>query len=42
MLWDVLMEVGFQVVERGDRDVQIELPFAHVPCKSDVVQVQAR
>lgn len=42
MLWDVLMEVGFQVVERGDRDVQIELPFAHVPCKSDIVQVQAR
>ena len=40
MLWDVLVEIGFEVVEKGDELVRIELPAGHVPPRSGIVHVE--
>lgn len=39
-LWEVLLEIGFKVVEKGDKHVRIELSAQHAPPRSGIVRVK--
>lgn len=39
-LWEVLVEIGFKVVEKGDKHVRIELSAQHAPPRSGIVRVK--